>query len=87
MTREVLITVKTGGLLGEYLPAGGRRNRAEVLVAVGATPLDVMKQLGFPLDEVYLVSLNGQVVPVAERNNQGLSANDTLAIMPPLKGG
>ena len=81
------IQFKTGGLFVEHLPAGSTGNAAELEVADGATPMDVMRQLGMPLDENYLVSLNGEVVVISERNSRVLAENDHLAIMPPLKGG
>ena len=83
----IKIQLKTGGLLGEYLPAGSARNTAEVTVDDDATPLDVMKQLGIPMEDNYLVSLNDSVVTRKERSSQPLAENDRLVIMPPLKGG
>ena len=81
------ITFKTASIMAKYLPAGARDNIAEIEVAAGATPLDVMAQLGIPLDGVYLVTHNGMAVPTAKRPGLSLAENDTLAIMPPLKGG
>ncbi len=81
------ITIKTAGLLGKYLPPGSTGNDAELEVAEGATPRDVIAQLGMPLDASYLVTLNGESVPTAERGVRTLADNDRLAIMPPLKGG
>ncbi|MCH7930274.1 MAG: MoaD/ThiS family protein [Proteobacteria bacterium] len=81
------ITIKTAGLLGKYLPPGSAGNDAELEVAEGATPRDVIAQLGMPLDASYLVTLNGESVPTAERRVRTLADNDRLAIMPPLKGG
>lgn len=80
------IKVKTTGLLGKYLPAGSR-NIAELEVTDAATPLDVIKQLGMPIDGNYLVALNGDVVTKSERETRTLAENDKLSIMPPLKGG
>ena len=80
------ITVKTAGNLGKYLPAGSTGNLAKIEVAEGATPADVMSQLGLP-EGSYLVVLNGSSVPKAERASLQLADNDNLAIMPPLKGG
>lgn len=80
------ITVKTAGNLGKYLPAGSSGNLARLEVADGATPADVMSQLGLP-EGSYLVILNGSSVPKAERASLELADNDNLAIMPPLKGG
>jgi sulfur carrier protein ThiS len=53
----------------------------------GATPLDVMRRLALPEDERYLIMLNGQVVPAAQRPTVRLSDGDDLGIFPPLKGG
>ena len=83
----IKIQLKTGGLLGEYLPAGSARNTAEMEVDDDATPLDVMKQLGMPMEDNYMISLNGTVVTRKERSSQPLAENDRLVIMPPLNGG
>ena len=81
------IHFKAGGLLVEHLPAASTGNTAQLEVSDGATPLDVMRQLGMPADGNYLVSLNGEVVVISERGTRVLAENDSLAIMPPLKGG
>ncbi len=81
------IQFKTGGLFVEPLPAGSTGNTAELEVPEGATPMGVMRQLGMPMDENYLVSLNGEVVVISERDTRVLAEKDRLAIMPPLKGG
>ena len=81
------IHFKTGGLFVEHLPAGSTGSTAELDVSEGVTPMDVMRQLNMPSDEKYLVSLNGEVVVISERDSRVLAENDRLAIMPPLKGG
>ncbi len=81
------IRVKTAGLLHRYLPAGSTRNQADLDVTEGSSPVDVIKLLGLPEEQRYLVVLNGVSVPAAERSNIRLSENDTLGIFPPLKGG
>jgi len=81
------ITVKTAGLLGKHLPAGSIGNRAEIEIADGATPATVIASLGMPSEASYLVTLNGASIPVAERATRKLKSGDTLAIMPPLRGG
>ena len=81
------IQFKTGGQFVEHLPRGSSGNTAQLEVADGATPADVMRQLKLPADENYLVSLNGEVVVISQRNSRRLAENDRLAIMPPLKGG
>ena len=81
------ITLKTAGLLGRYLPPGSAANFADLDVAQGATPTDVIKQLGMPLDGRYLIVVNGTSIPQGERSSRVLAESDSLVIMPPLKGG
>lgn len=81
------ITVKTTGLLADHLPPGTSGDSAVLEVAEGATPQDVMTELGMPLDESYLVVVNDELVPKAERARRALEADDELTIMPPLRGG
>ena len=81
------IHFKTGGLFVEHLPPGSTGSSADLEVPDGATPIDVMRELGMPLDEPYLVSLNGEVVVPSERATRSLAENDHLAVMPPIKGG
>ena len=81
------ITVKTGGLLYEYLPPERTANRATLEVAEAATPAQVMQDLGLPADGTYLVIVNGELVPVERRGELRLAEGDLLSINPPLKGG
>lgn len=81
------ITLRTSGIVAEHLPAGGDEDGVEIEVAEGATPLEVMRRFGLPLEESYLVALNGTVVPSAERPLCTLAEGDELVIMPPLRGG
>ncbi len=81
------ITFKTASGMVKYLPAGSRGASAEITVAHGATPRDVMTQLGIPPDGTYLVTHNGAAVRSAARDTVIMAEGDTLAIMPPLKGG
>ncbi|MGI9414070.1 MAG: MoaD/ThiS family protein [Hyphomicrobiales bacterium] len=81
------ITVKTGGLLGQHLPEGSERNRAELDIEEGSGPIDVMRLLGMPEEDTYMIILNDAIVPTAERPATVLSEKDELGIFPPLKGG
>ena len=81
------ITFKTASGMVKFLPPGSRGSSAEIDVAEGATPRDVMTQLGIPPDGTYLVTHNGEAVRSAMRDTVILTENDTLAVMPPLRGG
>ncbi len=81
------IAFKTAGILVKYLPPGSKDRSALLEVPPGATPLDVVAQLGMPSDASYLVIHNGNSVPRAERATLSLAEGDQLSIMPPLKGG
>ncbi len=81
------IKLKTGGLLGEYLPPGSATIRGEIEVEEGATPVDVMQQLGMPMDRTYLTGVNGEIITKDNRSTRVLIDGDELSLMPPLKGG
>ncbi len=81
------IHLKTGGLLGKYLPPGSTANRAEIDIPTGTTPVGVMERLGIPTEGQYLVIVNGTTLPESERRATVLEEGDQLAIMPPLRGG
>jgi thiamine biosynthesis protein ThiS len=81
------ISLKTAGTLGQYLPPGSARNNAQLDVADGSSPIDVIAKLGMPPADSYLVTLNGSIVPTAKRSECKLRDGDQLSIMPPLKGG
>ena len=80
------INVKTGGQLRHFLPEGSG-SQCALEVPENATAQAVMDQLGLPGDELYLVILNGAVLPQAERSGKTLAENDQLGVFPPLKGG
>lgn len=82
------IQIRTGGLLGGYLPAGSERNRAQLRVEEGSTPTRVMEMLNMPMGDSYLVSVNGSVLSTPEdREAVVLKDGDRLTIMPPIRGG
>lgn len=81
------VVIRTGGLLGKYLPEGSARNSAELELPEGMTAAAVIERLGMPAEGSYLVIHNGANVPKAARAGCTLADGDELAIMPPLKGG
>ncbi len=81
------ITVRTSGLLDRYLPRDAQGGTAVIEIADGATVGDVMARLGMPGGDKYLVIANDATVRESERAAHVLANGDTLAIVPPLKGG
>ena len=80
------IQVKTTGILDDYLPPGSG-NPMELSMKDNVTPMDVVRRLGMPTNDKYLIAINGDVLPQSEHAGFKLSENDIVAIMPPLKGG
>ena len=85
--RAMKIRYRTGGLLEEYLPGNNGETNVILEIEDGATPNDVISQLGMPVEDFYLVIVNDAVVPKAERDQLQLKENDELGVFPPLKGG
>lgn len=81
------VTVKLFALLGQYLPDGAEDNAAEIEVADGATPSDVIRRLALPRQYCHLVLLNGLYLTPGERDTRPLNPDDALAIWPPIAGG
>jgi sulfur carrier protein ThiS len=73
--------------LRQYRPEGAEGGQTAFDIADGATALDVMRQLGLPMEDSYLVMLNGTVLPMAKRDETALEPGDELGLFPPLKGG
>lgn len=81
------VTVKLLATLMRYLPAGAKHNSFELELAAGATAMDVIQQLGIPLEHCDVVTINGQVVPSNERASTALQDAAAVAIMPRIGGG
>ncbi len=81
------IRIKLYASLGEYLPAGAVKNEADLEVADGTTPTQVILRLGVPEKMCHMVLINGVYIAPEERSEQALEAGDHLAIWPPVAGG
>ena len=81
------VTVKLYATLGDYLPAGSRNNRVEVVAAEDASVSTVLAPFALPPRLTHLVLINGVFVPPAARAPRFLKEGDTLAVWPPIAGG
>ena len=86
-SRSLESTSVSGELRSKYLPAGASGNTAELQLQDGTTALQLVARLGMPAETNYLITLNGAIVPMSQRESTALSDKDELAILPPLKGG
>jgi sulfur carrier protein ThiS len=80
------LTLKLFASLARYLPPEAERNQAQIEVAEGANPLQVLEQYRVPTAQVHLVLVNGVFLPPSQRT-QPLQPGDELAIWPAVAGG
>ena len=84
----VAITLKLYATLQHLLPAGTRRNAAEVRIPTGASLNEIIDAWKVPRELAHLVLVNGVFACEADRDAPGaLGDGDTLAIWPPVAGG
>lgn len=78
------ITLKLWAYFREYLPAQDRRNlETRLRVADGATVMDIVRQVGLPVDDCRLVTVNGVLyVDRADWAGITLINDDAVGILP-----
>ena len=82
------ITIKLFATLTDYLPPEVRRSNQMALdVAPDASILQIIEPFGLPEKLVHLVLVNGKYIAPEVRGTTTLSADDVLAIWPPVAGG
>jgi sulfur carrier protein ThiS len=82
------ISLKLYATLTDYLPPEARReNRVELDVPDDATIESIIAPLNMPQKLVHLVLVNGVYVAPETRATYRFSADDVLAIWPPIAGG
>jgi len=81
------ITLRMTGLAARYLPPGSTGSLTDMVIPDGTTVGALMRQLGLPGEDSYLVIVSDVAVPLAKRPSHRLVEGDMIAIVPPLKGG
>jgi molybdopterin converting factor small subunit len=81
------ITLKLYATLGELLPKGARENAAQIEVADGATPNQIIDRHRVPRELAHLVLHNGVFMAPEQRDLPLIKEGDVLAIWPPVAGG
>ncbi|GEM_PF-1376513 len=82
------IRLQLGEALQDELRLGDADGRLQLEVADGATPGDVLEQIGAVNQEkTLLVIVNGANVPPSQRASERLAEGDEMLVLPPLKGG
>ena len=86
------VTLKLFAMLGDHLPAemvGQRRAGNELTVDVpdGTSVQEVIDRFRLPSRLVHLVLVNGVTIPPHACGGHVLSADDEVAVWPPIGGG
>lgn len=81
------IRVKLYASLAEYLPEGAKKNEADIDVAEGTSPIQIILRLGVPEKMCHMVLVNGVYIAPEDRTGMTLEDGDHLAIWPPVAGG
>ena len=81
------IRVKLISLQGPPPPGFDEVGNGALEAAQGATLGDLLERLELPGNETYVTLINGEPVPQNRRAARTVSADDTLTIFPPIKGG
>ena len=81
------VTVKLYAGFRQYLPEGAGAKGVTIDVEENFSPLQILKQLHVPEDEIHLVLINGVFVEPERRDQAIFVANDVLAVWPAVAGG
>lgn len=82
----MILSVKTTGLLGKYLPEGSARNLGDVELPDNSSVRTLLDQLAVP-DGRCLVTVNGELLQKELFESTILTATDKVVLMAPLAAG
>jgi len=81
------ISVTLFGGLRHYLPAGSAFNKYTVKIDPGASLQVLLEQVPIPNDKPYMVLLNDEKVDADNYAGIEIGADDSVVLLPPIKGG
>lgn len=82
----MIISVKTTGLLGKFLPEGSERNRGDVDLPDNSSVQALLDQLAIPEGRC-LVTINGALLQKEEFTATIIQPTDAVVLMAPLAAG
>lgn len=65
----------------------GKDGIGDIPVKDGGTLADAMGMVGLPPDQPFMTMVNGNPVPVEDRDKKSLSDGDQVVVFPPIEGG
>ena len=81
------ISVTLFGGLRHFLPAGSSFNKCQVSIDEGASLAELLGRLPLPSDKPYMVLLNDERVLDKDYGSITIKADDSVVLLPPIKGG
>ncbi len=81
------ISVTLFGGLRHYLPAGSSFNKCSISLDDGASLADLLGKLPIPSEKPFLVLLNDEKVSGQNYGDITIQDDDSVVLLPPIKGG
>ncbi len=81
------VTVTLFGGLRHFLPAGSSFNKCRISIDDGASLQSLLDRVPIPAERPYLVLLNDEKVAAEKYADIEIHADDSVVLLPPIKGG
>ncbi len=79
--------MKLFGALRQFMPPGSAFNRCTLTVPDNANLTEVLALLSIPQNKSYLVVFNDSKIDSGSYDTTLVSAEDSIVLLPPIKGG
>ncbi len=81
------LSVTLFGGLRHYLPAGSSFNKCKIDLDDGASLAELLQKVPVPSDKAYMVLLNDERILDKDYASITIRADDSVVLLPPIKGG